>query len=430
MVYWYKMCFFEVFMNQTTPKSYPVDYSSILYLSLMRKEHANSYRFTMTMDAPVCPDTLQEAVNRVHPRFPTIFAGFRPGFFQFTQVHADTPPQVQCDPGMVHTMTARELRECPFRVIYDGCDLSVEIFHGLTDGYGAICCLTTLVGEYLRLQCGADIPATAPLVDISQDPLPEEAEDSYPRYMQAPPIHLPSRYAYQLPGPRPSPTGIRTCTYTAETEAVLNAARRMGVSITALIGTVMAASVMEIQKKHEGQYRAPARIMVPIDLRRQFPSKTLRNFILYALPTLEPEDAEKPIAELAASFTRQMKEQSDPALLASVMAYNVKTQRNPLFRAVPLKLKSFFFRTVYRFFGESNSSITVTNLGNIQLPEAMQQHVKDIRVYLTPRTRSPYNCGILAYGGKLHIIISRYSEEPELETVFIRNMENILQGEA
>ena len=416
-------------MNPTKLKTFPVDNSSILYLSLMREEHANSYRFTMTMDEPVSPDLLQTAVNRVHPRFPSIIAGFRPGFFRYMQTAAGTPPQVRPDAGMLHTMTAKEIRECPFRVLYSGCDISIEAFHALTDGYGAIRCLSTMVAEYLRLKYGSDIPTEGPVTDLSEEPRPEETEDSYPLHMSGKPVHLPSRYAYQLPGPKPSRTGIRTEVYTVDTGHILKAARTCGVSITALLSAVMALSIMEIQQHHEGQLTAPARIMIPIDLRRQFPSRTLRNFILYALPTLEPEDVTKPISDLAYDFARQMKEQSKPDLLASIMAYNVKNQESPLFKAVPLALKSLAFRTIYRYFGESNSSITLTNLGNVALPEGMEHHVKDFKVYLTPRTRSPYNCGIIAYGGKLNIVISRYSQEPELGTVFIRNMEKVLRGE-
>lgn len=416
-------------MIQTNIPPQQVDYASILYLSLMREEHANCYRFTMTMDEPVCPDTLQQAMNSIFPRFPMIFAGFKPGFFRFMQVPAQEPPKVQTEPGMIHTMTAEEIRNCPFRLIYDGNEISVELFHALADGYGAIACFSTLVGEYIRLKYGENVPAKSPLLDLADGPQNEEIHDYYPDYMQGPPVHLPSRYAYQLPGPKPSRTGIRTYTYTVDTDKILAAARSNDVSITNLISTVMALSVMEVQKRHEGAITTPARIMVPIDLRRQFPSRTLRNFILYALPTLEPENAGRPLGEICKDFARQMKELSRPELLASIMAYNVRTQANPLFRAIPLGLKSFAMKTAYRYFGESNSSITVTNLGNVTLPEEMNRHVRDIRVFLTPRTRSPYNCGVLAFGGKLHIIISRYAEELELEAIFTEKMEKALNGE-
>ena len=418
-------------MNKTTPVCYPVDNASILYLSLMRRNHANSYRFTMTMKDPVCPDTLQMAVDRIYRRFPTVISGFRPGFFCFLQVPAQQPPQVQQDPGMLFTMTAREIRNCPFRVYYSGCDISIEAFHALTDGYGAIACITTLAAEYLRLRHGAEIPVSNTLVDLKAEPATDEVADSYLDYEEGKPVHLPSRYAYQLPGPAPTWNGIQTSTFSVETRSILETARKFGISITTLISAVMAKSIMEIQHTHAGtQSTKPVRIMVPVDLRKQFPSRTLRNFILYALPTMEPADQDKPFHELLRSFAQQMRAQTEQKLLSSIMAYNVRTQRSWLFRCIPLFIKSTFMRIAYRFFGESNSSVTVTNLGNITLPEEMQRYVEDIHVYLTPRTRSPYNCSVLSYGGRLHIVVSRFGEKPELEEVFFRNLRQVLQGAA
>lgn len=417
-------------MNPTTPNQYAVDNASILYLSLMRRNHANSYRFTMTMKEPVCPEKLQLAVDRVYRRFPTVISGFRPGFFRYLQVPATEPPLVRRDPGMLHTMTAEEIRQCPFRVFHSGCDISIEAFHALTDGYGAIACFTTLVAEYLRLKHDAEIPVATPLLNPEDQPNADEVVDSYLDYQEGKPVHLPSRYAYQLPGPAPTWNGIRTSTFTADTRKLLEISRKHGVSITTLISAVMAVSVMEIQQRHESKAAKPVRIMVPVDLRRQFPSKTLRNFILYALPTMEPREKNRPFADLLRSFTQQMRTQTEQKLLASIMAYNVRTQRNWLFRAIPLSIKLAAMRIAYRYFGESNSSVTVTNLGNITLPPEMQQHVKDITVYLTPRTRSPYNCSVIAYDGKLHIIVSRFGESTELEEVFFRNLDQVLQGAA
>lgn len=417
-------------MKKTTPSQYPVDNASILYLSLMRKNHTNSYRFTMTMKEPVCPETLQLAVDRVYRRFPTVIAGFRPGFFRFLQVPAALPPQVQPDPGMLHTMTAKEIRKCPFRVYYDRCDISIEAFHALADGYGAIACFTTLVAEYLRLKHGAVIPVANTLVNPQEAPEASEVADSYLDYEAGKPLHLPSRYSYQLPGPAPTWNGIRTSTLTVETQKILETARNHGVSITALISGVLARSVMEIQHRHESNSIKPVRIMVPVDLRRQFPSRTLRNFILYALPTMEPQESGKPVSELLKSFDNQMRSQTERSQLASIMAYNVRTQGNWLFQAIPLFIKSAAMRIAYRYFGESNSSVTVTNLGNITLPKEMQQYVEGFGVYLTPRTRSPYNCSVIAYGGQLHIFVSRFGEKAELDEVFFHNLNQVLQGAA
>lgn len=417
-------------MKKTTFSQYAIDNASILYLSLIRKDHTNTYRFTMTLTEEVCPDILQMAVDRVYRRFPTVIAGFCPGFFHYFQVPAKTPPQVQPDPGCLITMTKEEIRKCAYRVYYQGKTIVIEAFHALTDGYGAIASFTTLVAEYLRLKYGVHIPVTETLVDIEQSPMLNELEDSYLDYEKGDPLHLPSRYAYQLPGGNADRDAVRTSKFTIPTRKLLDAAHRHGVSITTLLSSVMATSVMEIQQKHGSGQVQPVRIMVPVDLRRMFPSRTLRNFILYVLPTMEPQDREKPFSQLLRSFARQMHSQVEQERMASIMAYNVKTQRSWYFQIIPLFLKCALMRLIYRFFGESNSSVTVTNLGNVTLPEEMRDFVENIEVTLTPRVRSPYNCAIISYNGLLSINISRFPQKTELEEIFFRNLNAVLCSEA
>lgn len=392
-------------MNQTTFSRFPIDNASILYLSLMRKDHCNSYRFSMTLTESVSPEIMQTAVNNIYRRFPSVIAGFQPDFFQYFQVSAKEPPKVQPDPGCLITMSREEIRSCAFRVYYRDKTVSIEAFHALADGYGAIACFTTIMAEYLRLKHSILIPIAETLLDPEQDPTLSEIEDSYLKYQQGKPLHLPS-------------------------STLLAASRAHGVSVTTLISTVMAASVMEIQKKQENTSQLrPVRIMVPVDLRRMFPSRSLRNFILYVLPTMEPEDNEKDLPALLRSFGKQMTSQLSKDQLASIMAYNVKTQNSWYFRMIPMSVKLALMRLAYRFFGESNNTITVTNLGNVRLPEEMQPHVESFDVTLTPRVRSPYNCAILSYDGQLSIRISRFPKESELEEIFVRNLNSLLTGD-
>jgi len=409
-------------MNQ---KTYPVDNSAILYLALMRRRHTNTYRFTMTMTDPLDPAALQQAADRVFRRFPTIIAGFRPGFFRYTVVPADRPPQVNPDPGCLLTMTPREIRTCACRIFYRERDISLEAFHALTDGYGAVAFLTTMTAEYLRIRNQARIPVGCTLRSLEEEPEDRELEDAYLIHQQGRPLHLPSRYAYQLPGGNPD-FRVYPCARSYPTEAVLKAARSLGVSMTSLLSGIMASSIMEVQSRHT-QNLKPVRIMVPVDLRRMFGSTTLRNFILYALPTMEPADRRLPLRELLSRFQTQMKEQLDPKRMASIMAYNVRTQASLLFRCIPRAWKCAAMRIAYRFFGESNSSITLTNLGNVTLPDEMAPHVQGIRCILTPRAGSPYNCAVIALGGRLTITLSRFCHQPELETVFFAKLNEVLE---
>lgn len=408
-------------MKQTT---YAIDNSAILYLALMRRRHTNTYRFTITMKQEVDPDILQQAVERVYRRFPTIIAGFRRELLRYRVVPVDTAPLVLPDPGVLIPMSREEIKHCAYRIFYRGKDISYEGFHAAADGYGAVASFTTLVAEYLRLRHGSEIPVCSTLRHVDEDPHAHELEDSYLTHQEGKPLHLPSRHSYQLPGVYKEPR-VYPCSRIYHTDTILAASRKHGVSMTSLLSGVMASAIMDIQTRHRKKLK-PVRIMVPVDLRRLFGSKTLRNFILYALPTMEPGDEKLPIRELLHRFQNQMKEQLDPRRMASIMAYNVRAQANFFFRAIPVGIKCAVMRLVYRFFGESNSSITLTNLGNIQLPEEMASQLETIQCILTPRAGSPYNCSVIALNGRLTITFSRFCRQPELEAVFFAKLDEVL----
>ena len=416
-------------MKKTTFSQYAIDNSSILYLSLIRKDHTNTYRFTVTLTDTVCPDTLQAAVDRIYRRFPTVIAGFCPGVFHYFQVPAQTAPVVQPDPGCLITMTREEIRSCAYRVYYAENTISIEAFHALADGYGAIASLTTLIAEYLRLHYGIVIPVSELLLDIDQSPSINELEDAYLQHESGKPLHLPSRYAYQLPGGNGMREAVRTFSCQIPTADLLEAAHRHEVSITALLTSVMASAVMEVQQNQPAVKRRPVRIMVPVDLRRLFPSKTLRNFILYALPTMEHDERKLPFSQLAQSFAHQLTDQVRKERLASIMAYNVRTQTSWYFRSIPLFLKCAAMRLAYKYFGESNSSLTFTNLGHISMPVQMQPFVKKAEVVLTPRVGSPYNCAAISCNDILTITISRFPQESRLEEIFSRRLHAVVYDE-
>lgn len=413
-------------MKKSTRKLYPVDNSSILFFALMRRNHTNCYRFTMTLSEEVCPEILQQAVDKIYRRFPTVIAGFFPGFFHYFQFPAAQPPQVQPDPGCLNTMRKEELHRCAYRVYYRDNTVSIEAFHALTDGYGAIASFTTLMAEYLRLRHNIDIPAVETVRDPEDLPTEEETNDDYLRHQEGRPLHLPSRYSFQIPGtPNPDWKVLNT-TLQYPVQDIIDAAHRCNVSANTLLSGVLASTVMEIQEKHHGNSIKPVRIMVPIDLRRFFQSCTLRNFIWYVLPTMEPTDRELPLEALLKKFHSQFRDQVERKRLASIMAYNVKAQLSWFFRFLPRVIKYALMRLAYRYFGGSNSSVTITNLGNLKLPEQMRPYIQKLDVILTPRYQSPYGCAVISYDGLLSINISRFCEDSELEAIFVRKLESLL----
>lgn len=406
-------------------KTYAIDNSAILYLAQMGPDHTNVYRFTATMASPVCPDLLQKAANRIYRRFPTIFAGFRPEWFSYRVVPVAQAPEVAEDPGLLRTMLPDEMERCACRIYYSGCEIHIEAFHALTDGYGAVAALRTLIAEYLYLCHHIDTPERTAMLENGEPDWETELHDSYLDHTAWKSAGVPNRHACQLKADRRD-WNVKPYVERFQTQSLLKAARKQGVSLTAMLSGIMAEAIMELQhRQHSGGKIHPVRIMVPIDLRRKFPSATLRNFILYALPTMEPGEEKLPLQERLRNFHQQILHQTEIPFLGGQITRNVRLQQNPLFRMIPRSVKCAAFRTIYSFWGECNSSITLTNLGSVALSDALKPHIRGIDVHLTPRRQSPYNCGLISCGDTTSISISRFGAEPELEILFFEKLRHI-----
>ena len=53
---------------------------------------------------------------------------------------------------------------------------------------------------------------------------------------------------------------------------------------------------------------------------------------------------------------------------------------------------------------------------------------KDIRLTMTPRARSPYNCGMFSYNGNFMLNICRFPQESGLEKIFTEKLDTVLKG--
>ena len=169
-------------MNQTSTW-YKLDLSANVYPTLQRKNFSNVYRISLSLKENIRPDVLQKALDLTLPRFPTFQVAIRKGvFWRYLEPNHRPGPFVQPDienPCMpMHFKTNNRYL---IRVYYYEKRISLEVFHSLSDGTGALYFLKTMAAVYLRL-LGHSIPTGEGVLDVKETPDPEEFEDAYLRY--------------------------------------------------------------------------------------------------------------------------------------------------------------------------------------------------------------------------------------------------------
>ena len=157
-----------------------------------------------------------------------------------------------------------------------------------------------------------------------------------------------------------------------------------------------------------------------MNLRRLFPSKTLRNFALYANPEIDPRLGSYSFRQICQLIHHQLQLEATPQQMRARIASNVSNEQSILVRALPLFLKNIALKIAFNTVGERKICLAMSNLGSVTLPEEMTPYVQRMDFILAPQASAPHNCSVLSYNGKLYINFIRSIQEPELEAHFCR----------
>lgn len=397
-----------------------LDNAAKIYPAARRRNWSNVFRLSMTLREEVDIAVLQSALNVTVKRFPTIAARLRKGLFWYYLQQIPEAPTIRQESSYPITrMDHRETRRCAFRVIAYRNRIAVEFFHVLTDGSGGLVFLKTLVAEYLEQKYKIAIPAQCGILDRREAPKPEELEDSFPKY--AAPIRASRKdsAAWHMWGEPQLGGFLHLTCFRLSVQEVLAAARQKKVSLTVFLGAAMMMALQNLQREKEPPHRRkPIKLQIPVNLRRLFPSNTLRNFSMYTTPEINPKLGEYSFDEICKVIQHKMGLEVTAKYMSTVIAANVQDEKNPLVRVIPLPLKNGIMKLIYDTVGERQSCLSMSNLGAVELPKPMADFVEDVDVILSVQASAPYNCGVVSYRDTLSINFIRNIRQPELERHF------------
>ena len=410
--------------RKKTRRWFRLDNAALIFPAIMRRNWNNCFRLSVTLRGEVDPDCLARAVGDLKERFPTFFVRLRRGVFWYYLDEIREPVAVQPEYAYPLThMSSRQLRRCCIRVLYYGSRIAVEFFHSVTDGSGGLVFLQNLTARYLTLKYGIEIPTEGAVLDLHEPPRPEELRDCFP-LCAGPRASVEAESGVARLRGTPEPDGFRHLTTgIVDTGALLNAAHSYGVSVSAFLAAVMAEAVSRRQAGELPERRwKPVKITVPVNLRKLFGMDTLRNFALAVNVGFDPRLGEHSLEEICAQMGHQLAAQATPQRMAANIAANVGPQRNPVLRVMPLPVKNFVMRLVYRARGERGGCLNLSNLGVAAVPAAMEPYIERFEFVIGVQYTYPNNCSTVSYGGKTCISMIRSIREPELERLFFSRL--------
>ena len=400
-----------------------LDNAAKIYPAAKRRNWNNFFRISATLTEPIDTAVLASALDVTARRFPSIAVRLRRGVFWYYLEEIPKTPAIQPEKScpLAHA-PFHEVRQCAFRVLVYNNRVAVEFFHSLTDGTGALVFVKTLLAEYLSEKYGLSVPAEKGVLGRLEEPSPEELEDSFARYAGDVTASRAESTAYHLSG-TPERDGYKNLvTMMIPAEKLRACAKEHGVSVTELLCAAMMQAIGELQaeKVPNVRHRKPVKVLIPVNLRNLFPSRSLRNFASYITPEIDPRMGDCSFSELCSLVHHKMGLENSRRTMRAKFAANVASERSPILRVMPLFIKNIAMKAVFDAVGECKSCLCLSNLGRVELPEVMVPYVQRMDFIIGVQARAPHDCGVVTWGDTVYINCIRSIQEPELEYRFYR----------
>ena len=400
-----------------------LDNAAKIYPAAKRRNWNNFFRISATLTEPVDVAVLRSALDVTARRFPSIAVRLRRGMFWYYLEQIPHSPAIQEEKScpLAH-VPFHEVRQCAFRVLVYHNRFAVEFFHALTDGTGGLTFFKTLLAEYLSQKYGLTIPAGDGVLGRLEEPDAEELEDSFLRYAGNVKASRKEATAWHLTG-TPEKDGFKDLvTLMIPAPALKECAKAHGVTVTELLCAAMMQAICQLQaeKVPQRSRRKPVKVLLPVNLRNLFPSKTLRNFASYITPEVDPRMGDYTFDEICAAVHHRMGLENNPQTMRAKFAANVASEQSPLLRVMPLFIKNLAMKAVFDTVGECKSCLCLSNLGVVRLPEVMAPYVARMDFIIGVQAKAPHNCGVLTWNDTVYINCIRSIREPELELHFYR----------
>ena len=391
-----------------------LDDAAKIYPLSMKHGQMSVFRLAAVMKEPVKPELLQIALHFTIQRFPGFATTVRKGFFWHYLDQTKRRYCIQPETDIpVRPLKIAASGSQSFRVLYYENRISVEFFHILTDATGGMCFLKTLLAEYLRL-LGVGCPCGDGILDVTKPPLAGENENAFPAAdRRGKGSGLTDRASLQLSGKLAPVRPCRILHFEMDAEKLREAAKSRNATVTAYLLGLLFLAGRRATEAMGGSFN----IQVPVNMRKFYPSPTLRNFSMYCGIRLNLEQVTT-LDDILPEIQRQLTEKASREAMTEMIHSSTRLVNSVRF--VPLFIKAPIARLIYGFLGDKIFSNTLSNLGVVHLPPEMESRVDHLEFLLGTLVSNRAGCALVTCGGKAVLTIAKQTADPSLEEALCR----------
>lgn len=387
---------------------FPLDDAAKIYPFSLGHGVMSLFRISAYLKKPIIPELLQIALTFTIKRFPSFATTIKKGVFwhyldtskrRYTiEKEIDAP----CRPIAVFKSASQS-----FRVLYYNNRISVEFFHVLTDGTGGAEFVKVLISEYLRLN-GVKANNDGSILNVNDIPSVGELENAFATVPRSANISgLINKSAVQMNG-KLTKLPCRILHFKMSCNELKQIAHKYGTTVTIYMLAVMFIAGKAATEDYNGE----ASIQVPVNMRKFYPSETLRNFSMYCGVRL-PLNTECNIQLLIKEITAQLQSKASKEAMSEMLTSTEKLVNSIKF--IPLIVKHPVAKTLYGFLGDKAFSNTLSNLGVITMPNEYLSEIESMDFVLGTAVSNRVSTAMITINDVTTFSITKKTLDPSFE---------------
>lgn len=356
-----------------------LDNAAKLFSAASSPKDTRVFRFYCELKEEVKEEILQEALNQTIQKYPVFLSVMRKGLFWHYLEKSELRPVVREEyKEPCSSLYVRDKKTLLFEVTYYEKRINFEVFHALTDGTGATEFLRELVKNYLYLIHEEDLEP----VELSNQYLTvkDQEDDSFSRYYDPdfPRKKKKKIRAVQIKKGGKGYEELQINEASMSVKELLGIAREKKVSMSVLLTAAFICAIHEEMSRM--QEKKPVILMVPVNLRKIFPSDSMLNFFGYIEPGYQFGGGKDSFEDVLEAVKLYFKENLSKEHMAGRMNELIAIEKHKILKWAPLELKNHCIRAGAKM-AEQEVTAVLSNMSVVKMPEDYAQYIEKFGVY-------------------------------------------------
>ncbi len=399
------------------------DTAAIMFSAIDDSCNSRIFRISAVFkDEEIDPERLEKAVKLTMPRYPICMYRNKKGFFWTYLEKTDSLPSVMPEeycPAALRRLGRFGKPEMVF--LYHKRRISIEASHIYGDGTGFLEILKSVIAQYMVLggidrsnfpgiRFGDDIPSETemenPYIHYKTD---EKTEKLHRDKAYILPRNFDDNYQNYLNG-------------LINTEILKSVCKEKNVTITEFLNAVLILSMIKTEEK---LINDTIIIDVPCNIRKIFPTDSIRNFSSSVPVHFAPQGRrEYSLDDIIEATRGQLKKYNCKDIHQAFINSNYALTENKLLQPFPYFIKKPVINKMQKKSHNTEMTVLFSNMGNVVLPQIMHEKIErfdfvggDARVY-----DMPLFCSAIGFNGYMNMSFNLSGKDRSIPREFFRTL--------